>query len=260
MAQEQTRVGGPVPDLEAGSGEKGEDKALSEGKSFDPVPPPSGGGVVDGVRVNNSPTRCPFCHEQVGVEDPARVCRDCLSRHHTGCWADHGSCSSCSCTQSLETAQAERAGPGSCRACGLQRASARYTCPCCATDVCDGCYTPRFRRCVTCSVTLLQEEKRLEQLRGKLHNAQGLMVVGALIALGTMIGMAVCIAEGAVAAAPFLGLISLAAAILAVRGRSRSNELDREVAEMELKLAPFEQSLGDWVRTGTRRLMRKVGL
>jgi hypothetical protein len=40
--------------------------------------------------------RCPFCHDDVVVEDEDWVsCRSCLARHHAPCWEESQGCSSC---------------------------------------------------------------------------------------------------------------------------------------------------------------------
>lgn len=53
------------------------------------------------VRVAASQTRCPFCHDQVQIEERHQVCATCLARHHNDCWTDHGSCSTCGYRSSL---------------------------------------------------------------------------------------------------------------------------------------------------------------
>jgi len=45
--------------------------------------------------VANSPTRCPFCHDQVDVEARWVACRACLARHHPECWGEAGACAGC---------------------------------------------------------------------------------------------------------------------------------------------------------------------
>lgn len=50
----------------------------------------------DRVRLERSPTRCPYCHEDVLAEAAEWVaCAGCLGRHHAGCWADGGKCAAC---------------------------------------------------------------------------------------------------------------------------------------------------------------------
>jgi hypothetical protein len=40
--------------------------------------------------------RCPFCHEQVATEQDEWVaCKQCLARHHVGCWSEGSRCASC---------------------------------------------------------------------------------------------------------------------------------------------------------------------
>jgi hypothetical protein len=56
------------------------------------------------VRVEASPTRCPYCHASVAAEPDTVVCASCLSRHHTECWT--GECASCRSTTALVAAPA----------------------------------------------------------------------------------------------------------------------------------------------------------
>jgi hypothetical protein len=51
------------------------------------------------VRVEASPTRCPYCHASVAAEPETIVCASCLSRHHQECWT--GTCASCGRGQAL---------------------------------------------------------------------------------------------------------------------------------------------------------------
>ncbi len=54
-------------------------------------------------------TRCPYCHDECDPSTDVVVCRECLSRHHEGCWREGGSaCSSCSATEALTPEGAER--------------------------------------------------------------------------------------------------------------------------------------------------------
>src|SRR5207249_1423789 len=40
--------------------------------------------------------RCPYCHEDVAVNDDEWVaCKQCLARHHLGCWTEGSRCSAC---------------------------------------------------------------------------------------------------------------------------------------------------------------------
>lgn len=40
--------------------------------------------------------RCPYCREDLRLDEGAwTACALCLARHHTGCWDEHGRCSSC---------------------------------------------------------------------------------------------------------------------------------------------------------------------
>ena len=56
------------------------------------------------VSVQNSPTRCPFCHEECGPAEEHVVCTDCLARHHSACWESNASCANCSSTRVLRPA------------------------------------------------------------------------------------------------------------------------------------------------------------
>ncbi|MEZ0231072.1 MAG: hypothetical protein ACAI25_20825 [Planctomycetota bacterium] len=53
------------------------------------------------VKVEQSPTRCPYCHADLEEKDleAAVVCQRCLSRHHSDCWV--GGCASCKTTKAL---------------------------------------------------------------------------------------------------------------------------------------------------------------
>ncbi len=40
--------------------------------------------------------RCPFCHDDVRPDDPAKVgCSACMAWHHEPCWSEGGGCSAC---------------------------------------------------------------------------------------------------------------------------------------------------------------------
>lgn len=57
------------------------------------------------VEIDKSPTRCPYCHENVKLaEDVWVVCADCLARHHKECWQDAARCCACGQTAHLEPA------------------------------------------------------------------------------------------------------------------------------------------------------------
>lgn len=57
------------------------------------------------IRVEASPTRCPYCHSSVEAsEAEAIVCATCLSRHHRECWT--GECASCRATGALGRVEA----------------------------------------------------------------------------------------------------------------------------------------------------------
>lgn len=82
---------------------------------------------VQRVAVHGSPTRCPYCHDDVRP-DAATVCADCLARHHAECWSERGCCSSCSAARPLVPASASsetERRPGSGRARPVERLTAR---------------------------------------------------------------------------------------------------------------------------------------
>src|SRR5271155_4603745 len=57
------------------------------------------------IEVDRSPTRCPYCHDDVKpAEDAWVVCTDCLARHHKECWQDSARCASCGQKNYLEPA------------------------------------------------------------------------------------------------------------------------------------------------------------
>lgn len=64
------------------------------------------------VRFENSPSRCPYCHDSVPTRG-AVVCQECLARHHAACWIEQGECSACACSEKLVSEQVMRAKTGS---------------------------------------------------------------------------------------------------------------------------------------------------
>jgi hypothetical protein len=55
------------------------------------------------LRVEQGPTRCPFCHEGVEVEREAWVaCEKCLARHHLACWDEGKRCAACGASAPLK--------------------------------------------------------------------------------------------------------------------------------------------------------------
>lgn len=213
-------------------------------KGGEPDPVDDGEGKADPqgkgkVKVARSPTRCPFCHEDVAADSAATVCQACLSRHHAPCWSEGGRCGSCGQTRALEAAP-ERAGPGGCACCGLQQASARYACPGCRANVCEGCYRLRYRRCAGCSTELLQAEKKLELSKKRIENVEGyaaLAVIGALLAAGGAVGLA-AVASGA-AAILLASLVTLALTALSALLVRQHRGLKDEIDALELQLAAF---------------------
>lgn len=41
--------------------------------------------------------RCPFCHEALAAEAARTRCTSCGTKHHAGCWTEHGGCSVHAC-------------------------------------------------------------------------------------------------------------------------------------------------------------------
>ncbi len=66
----------------------------------------------DQVRVENGPTRCPFCHESVAPSaDDWVACSQCLGRHHTACWDEGAACAGCGHTGRLTAGEAQATPP-----------------------------------------------------------------------------------------------------------------------------------------------------
>lgn len=64
------------------------------------------------LQLRGSPTRCPFCHDDVALDEANWVaCAGCLARHHASCWNEHGCCGSCGSTETLVRRENERAPP-----------------------------------------------------------------------------------------------------------------------------------------------------
>jgi hypothetical protein len=63
------------------------------------------------VRTHRSPTRCPYCHDQVSLETPWVACRACLARHHADCWGDVHACAACGVSQCLPDVGADETSP-----------------------------------------------------------------------------------------------------------------------------------------------------
>lgn len=62
------------------------------------------GETADDLRlhVEQSPTRCPYCHDSIELDGGAWIaCGDCLARHHTECQVEHGACASCGSVKKL---------------------------------------------------------------------------------------------------------------------------------------------------------------
>lgn len=60
-----------------------------------PEPAPEPAARKD-VKIDGSPTRCPFCHEGVDTSEKGWVaCGGCMARHHEACWDERGACASC---------------------------------------------------------------------------------------------------------------------------------------------------------------------
>jgi hypothetical protein len=53
------------------------------------------------VHAERSPTRCPFCHEELAQGKELVACAACGARHHASCHRDHGRCASCASVEVL---------------------------------------------------------------------------------------------------------------------------------------------------------------
>lgn len=53
------------------------------------------------VQAAKSPSRCPYCHDDLKVEKDIVACAPCGARHHRGCHAEHGRCASCGAEEAL---------------------------------------------------------------------------------------------------------------------------------------------------------------
>ena len=47
------------------------------------------------LNIKSTARRCPYCHDQVGMDGDKAVCNDCLAVTHIECWEEIGSCPSC---------------------------------------------------------------------------------------------------------------------------------------------------------------------
>lgn len=67
----------------------------------DPAGKPKAGGTHEGADVRRGDVhvlrnRCPYCHDDLELEEEAWIaCAGCLARHHEGCWAEGGACGAC---------------------------------------------------------------------------------------------------------------------------------------------------------------------
>lgn len=67
----------------------------------------------DAVRAERSPTRCPFCRDELDAKatDDLVACAACGARHHAGCHRAHGRCATCDATDVLVPARRRRGDP-----------------------------------------------------------------------------------------------------------------------------------------------------
>jgi hypothetical protein len=61
------------------------------------------------VRADRSPTRCPYCREELDKLEELAACAACGARHHQACHTEHGSCASCGASEVLVSASQARA-------------------------------------------------------------------------------------------------------------------------------------------------------
>lgn len=62
------------------------------------------------VRVERTPTRCPFCHDEASAQDTV-ACMACLARHHVTCWDEAARCASCGHQERLEKSSSAQGDP-----------------------------------------------------------------------------------------------------------------------------------------------------
>src|SRR5205807_9056797 len=66
------------------------------------------------LRVDASPTRCPYCKDVLSDVKDLVACARCGARHHESCHREHGSCATCGSTETLvhrSVARARRESP-----------------------------------------------------------------------------------------------------------------------------------------------------
>lgn len=185
------------------------------------------------VNMEKSPTRCPFCHEGFGGKSETVVCDDCLSRHHSVCWNDHGACSSCESEHHLSR-QVRRKGPTvNCASCGVVEEN-RRECPNCKQDCCERCFQTRFRSCVDCAAELMTVAEEMAIISGR----QDMWSFMTCLSLISVLGLSCGFFTG-VDGNPFftmLGAFSIAGLFWSIYGIVAST---REAAPLRLKLAPY---------------------
>ena len=57
------------------------------------------------VRVERSPSRCPYCHDELSSVEDVVACAECGARHHRGCQSEHGACATCGSSKVLVPAR-----------------------------------------------------------------------------------------------------------------------------------------------------------
>lgn len=61
------------------------------------------------VRAERSPTRCPFCRDELTpAKDEVAACAACAAMHHAACHRTHGRCAACGATDVLVSPQRPR--------------------------------------------------------------------------------------------------------------------------------------------------------
>lgn len=63
------------------------------------------------VSVERSPSRCPYCHDELDKTQELVACAACGARHHAACHTAHGACVSCGASELLVPARRRPRAP-----------------------------------------------------------------------------------------------------------------------------------------------------
>ncbi len=64
------------------------------------------------MQAERSPTRCPFCRDELLDTKHLVACAACGARHHEGCHREHGACAACGSSEALYPRSQARAAAG----------------------------------------------------------------------------------------------------------------------------------------------------